>query len=67
MTIHKVPLTVGFRKDKVIGYITIDSEIEAVMLKGGLFVLSPSIIKQSLRDDEIVEITLLPLPASEGG
>jgi len=67
MAVHKVPLTVGFRKDKTVGYITIDPEIEAIMLQGGMFVLAPSVVKKYLRDDEIIEITLLPLPASEGG
>jgi hypothetical protein len=67
MTIHKVPLTVGYRKDKIVGHITIDPEIEAIMLKGGMFVLAPSIMRPMNRNDEIIEMTLLPLPASEGG
>ena len=72
MTIHKVPLTVGYRRDKVMGYITLDTEIEQIMLKGGMFVLSPSIMRPMRIGDEslggeIIEITLLPLPASEGG
>jgi hypothetical protein len=66
MTIHKVPLTVGYRHNKIIGHITLDTEIENIMLMGGMFVITPSIVERVKRN-EIIEITLLPLPASEGG
>lgn len=66
MTIHKVPLTVGYSHTKLVGSITLDTEIEDIMLMGGMFVLSPSIVEKFKRN-EIIEITLIPLPASEGG
>lgn len=66
MTIYKVPLTVGYRHDKIVGHITLDTEIEDILLMGGMFVITPSIVEKFKRN-EIIEITLLPLPASEGG
>jgi hypothetical protein len=68
MAIHKVPLTVGYRHNKIVGHITIDPEIENILLMGGMFVLCPSIVEGELnKPNEIIELTLLPLPASEGG
>lgn len=67
MAIHKVPLTVGYRHNKIVGHITIDPEVEKILLKGGLFVLMPSIINSNTMCDEIIELTLLPLPATAKG
>lgn len=67
MTIRNVPLTVGFSHSNVVGSITLTPEVEKLMIKGALFVLSPSIVHDRTQGDEIMELTLLPLPASEKG
>lgn len=68
MAVFKVPLTVGFRHNKIIGHITIDPEIENILLMGGMFVLCPSMVEGGInKPNEIIEITLLPLPNSERG
>lgn len=66
MPIHKVPLTVGFSHTKVIGSITLDPELENNLIDGLMYVLSASVVKTNTPGrPEIMELTLLPLPASE--
>jgi hypothetical protein len=67
MTIRNLPLTVGYRHDRPVGHITLDTEVEKTILKGAMFVLMPSIVRSEIKGDEIIELTLLALPASEGG
>jgi hypothetical protein len=58
-TAERIPVTIGFNHDKVVGRVTLNEEATNLLMSGGV-VISASISYENPDQPKLVGVTLLP-------